>query len=230
MEHSATFFSLIPFLKQIPVQIVAAGCVTALLLLAATKVYRELKTPERYVVPHAQLGITGFFELIVEGTLGVLEGILGKEAKRYLPLIGTVFILILFSNLMGLIPGLYSPTTNLNTTVAWASMIFILYNYYGFRAHGLAYLKHFAGPVLWLAPLMLVIEIISHVIRPLSLSLRLFLNMTGDHFVLGIFSNLTYVIIPALFMALGIFISLIQAFVFAMLSTIYIALSTAHEH
>ncbi|MBI4209232.1 MAG: F0F1 ATP synthase subunit A [Deltaproteobacteria bacterium] len=230
MEHSATFFSLIPILKNIPVQIVAGGLVTVLLFLVATKIFRELQNPENYVIPHAQLGIVGFFELIVEGALGVLEGILGKEAKYYLPLVGTVFILILFSNLIGLIPGFYSPTTNLNTTIAWASIIFILYNYYGFRAHGVAYLKHFAGPVLWLAPLMLVIEIISHLVRPVSLSLRLFLNMTGDHFVLGIFSNLTHLVIPAIFMALGVFVSLIQAFVFAMLSTIYIALSTAHEH
>lgn len=230
MEHSATFFSLIPILRNIPVQIVAAGLVTALLLLAAIRTFRELRNPENYLIPHAKLGIVGFFELITEGALGVLEGILGKEAKHYLPLVGTVFILILFSNLIGLIPGFYSPTTNLNTTVAWASIIFILYNYYGFRAHGVAYLKHFAGPVLWLAPLMLVIEIISHLVRPVSLSLRLFLNMTGDHFVLGIFSNLTHLVIPALFMALGVFVSLIQAFVFAMLSTIYIALSTAHEH
>lgn len=230
MEHSLTYFDRIPGIQAIPVHIVAAALVTLLLALVAYKVSQRLKKPEDYLIPHEKLGWVGLFELIVEGVLNVVEGVLGKETKTYLPLIGTVFILILLSNLIGLIPGLDAPTTNLNTTLAWGLIIFVLYNFYGFRAHGASYLKHFAGPILWLAPLMVVIELISHAVRPVSLALRLFLNMTGDHYVLGVFSDLAPLMIPCLFMALGIFVSIIQAFVFAMLSTIYVALSTAHEH
>jgi F-type H+-transporting ATPase subunit a len=105
-----------------------------------------------------------------------------------------------------------------------------MYNYYGIKENGWVYLKHFLGPMIYLAPLMLVIEIISHLVRPISLSLRLFWNMTGDHLVLGIFTDLTHIIIPVLFVGLGLFVSFLQAFIFTILSSIYISLSIAHEH
>ena len=105
-----------------------------------------------------------------------------------------------------------------------------MYNYYGIKEHGFGYLRHFMGPVLFLAPLMVIIEFISHLVRPVSLSLRLFMNMTGDHMVLGVFTNLTHIIIPVVFVGLGIFVSFLQAFIFTVLSAIYIALSEAHSH
>src|SRR3990170_1596692 len=124
--------------------------------------------------------------------------------------------------------GKYDPILGAILVVLF--VIFVMYNFYGFKENGVAYLKHFAGPIIYIAPLMIVIEIISHLVRPLSLSLRLFWNMTGDHLVLGIFTNLTHFVVPALFIALGIFISFLQAFIFTVLSAIYISLSTAHEH
>ena len=129
-----------------------------------------------------------------------------------------------------MIPGFLPPTGNLNTTLACGALIFVMYNYYGVKEHGISYLKHFMGPVVFLAPLMIIIEIISHIVRPISLSLRLFMNITGDHMVMGVFTNLTHFVIPIMFLGLGIFVSFLQAFIFTMLSTIYIALAEAHDH
>ena len=143
---------------------------------------------------------------------------------------GALFIYILFSNLLGLIPGFLPPTDNLNTNVACALTVFIFYNYQGFKAHGFAYLKHFMGPIWWLAPIMVVIEVISHLVRPASLSVRLFGNISGDHLVLGIFSSLVPIGVPVIFLFLGLFVSVIQAFVFTLLSMVYISLATAHDH
>jgi F-type H+-transporting ATPase subunit a len=131
---------------------------------------------------------------------------------------------------MALIPGFVPPTDNINTNLAMSLTVFVYYHIMGVKAHGLkGYLKHFMGPILWLAPLIFVTEIIGHCVRPLSLSLRLFGNITGDHLVLGIFSNLVPVLVPVAFLALGLFVSFIQAFVFSLLSMIYINLATAHE-
>jgi len=117
----------------------------------------------------------------------------------------------------------------LNTTLAFGILIFLMYNFYGFRAHGAGYIRQFLGPVAFLAPLMLIIEIVSHVVRPVSLSLRLFMNITGDHMVMGVFTNLTHFVIPAVFIGLGIFVSFLQAFIFTVLSAIYIGLAESHH-
>jgi F-type H+-transporting ATPase subunit a len=152
-----------------------------------------------------------------------------ENAKKYFPLLGASFFFILFANFLGIIPGFLPPTGNFNVPVACALVIFVMYNFYGFKENGLGYLKHFAGPVIFLAPLMFVIEVISHFVRPVSLSLRLFMNITGDHLILGVFTNLVHYIIPAIFIGLGIFVSFLQAFIFTVLSAIYISLATAHE-
>ncbi len=106
----------------------------------------------------------------------------------------------------------------------------VIQNDLGFKEHGMGYLKQFMGPVIYLAPLMIVIELVSHLVRPASLSLRLFWNMFGDHLVLQIFSNLTPYIVPAIFIGLGVFVSFLQAFIFTILSSIYISLSISHDH
>ncbi len=130
---------------------------------------------------------------------------------------------------MGLIPGFLPPTDNLNTNVACSLTVFLFYNYHGFKAHGFGYIKHFMGPVIWLAPLMFVIEVISHLVRPASLSVRLFGNIAGDHLVLNIFSHFVPLGVPVVFMFLGLFVSFIQAFVFTLLSMVYISLATTKE-
>lgn len=210
--------------------ILAAGAALFLLILAWVA-NRRLSHTEACLVPKSRPTPSTLFEVIVEAILGLMEGVMGKRAWKYFPLIGTLFIYILTCNIMGLIPGLAPPTDNINTNAACALIVFLYYNYVGIKEHGfLNYAKHFLGPVLWLGPLMLVIELVSHIVRPVSLSVRLFGNMTGDHLVLGVFSELTPLLVPIIFLALGLFISFIQAFVFSLLSIVYIALATEEGH
>lgn len=190
------------------------------------------------LVPEDKLTLRHLFEIYVEKILGMMEGLLGHHAQQYFWLIGTIFIYILFSNLLGLMPGLLPPTENINTNLAVSITVFIVYNAIGVKTHGAGYVKHFLGPALWLAPLMVVVELLSHVVRPLTLAVRLFGNINGDHIVLTIFSqlipgistSLMGLIIPVPFIALGIFVSFMQAFVFALLSTIYISMAVSHAH
>ena len=187
---------------------------------------------EDSVLPDEKFSIRTIFEILtIDFLFDLFTNMLGSKenAKKYFPLLGASFFFILFANFLGIIPGFLPPTGNFNVPVACALVIFVMYNFYGFKENGLAYLKHFAGPVIFLAPLMFIIEVISHFVRPVSLSLRLFMNITGDHLILGVFTNLVHYIIPAIFIGLGIFVSFLQAFIFTVLSAIYISLATAHE-
>jgi len=209
------------------------GSILVLLFLtyAGFKITKKL-SKEGSVLPDEKFSLTTVFEILtIDFLFDLFTNVLGssEQAKKYFPLLGASFFFIMFANLLGSIPGFLPPTGNFNTTVACALVIFIMYNYYGFKENGLSYIKHFAGPVIFLAPLMFVIELISHFVRPLSLSLRLFMNITGDHLVLGVFTNLIHYIIPAIFVGLGIFVALLQAFIFTVLSAIYISLATSHE-
>lgn len=210
--------------------IATAGLAASALIISAIFANRRLKNTERCLVPSDKPTPATLFEVIVEALLNLMEGVMGKKAWKFFPLIGGLFIYILTCNILGLIPGMTPPTENINTNAACAIIVFIYYNYLGIKEQGfIHYLKHFMGPVIWLGPLMLVIELISHLVRPVSLSVRLFGNMTGDHMVLGVFSNLVPLFVPVIFMGLGLFISFIQAFVFSLLSIIYISLATETE-
>ncbi|MCI0454564.1 MAG: F0F1 ATP synthase subunit A [Candidatus Dadabacteria bacterium] len=212
--------------------VLGAVLVVLFLTLAAYRIKRNL-SKEPSPLPDEKFTLKTIFEyLTLDFLLDLFTSMMGsrEKVKKYFPLLGTSFMFILFANLLGMIPGFLAPTGNLNTTLACALVVFVVYNFYGFKEHGIGYLKHFAGPVIYLAPLIFVIELVSHLVRPMSLSLRLFGNMTGDHMVVGIFTNLTHFLIPALFIGLGVFISFLQAFVFTILSAIYISLATAHEH
>jgi F-type H+-transporting ATPase subunit a len=176
-------------------------------------------------IPDESITLRSIAELLVEGIKSMAEGVLGQEAKRFVPLYGTFFIFILTANLVGLLPGFAPPTSNFNVTLALGLISFVAYNAYAFKAQGMAYLKHFVGPLVWLAPLMIPLEIIDNIVRPFSLSLRLLGNMTGDHVVLEIFTDLTKLIIPVVFYMLGTFVSVVQAFVFTLLSMVYVSLA-----
>ena len=225
-----SWFQKMGSLGHYPDYIIHVYFVSILLIIFALVAYQKLKNTSKNLFPEKKLSINNFFELTTEFILDLLRGILGDQAPKYLPLIGSIFIFIFVCNTIGLIPGFQPPTTSLNTNFAVALTVFLYYNYMGFKEHGIGYIKHFFGPVWWLAPLVFVIELIGHVVRPISLSLRLGGNMTGDHMVLGIFSELIPIGIPIIFLGLGLFVCFIQAFVFSLLSTIYIALATAHEH
>ncbi len=168
------------------------------------------------------------FEAVIQGMLNFMEGVMGPEGPKYFPLIGALGFFIFISNVAGLVPGFMSPTSNLNTTAACAIVVFITYHSIGFRKHGFRYIKHFTGPIPALAPLMLPLELIGHFARPLSLSVRLFGNIKGEDLVLLILAFLVPYFVPIPLILLAIFTSFIQAFVFVLLSMIYIA-GALHE-
>src|SRR5215475_6721157 len=212
-----------------------------------------LATRQAALVPQ---GVQNLMEVVLEQFNGMIDDVLGHDGRRYLPFIATIGLFILTGNLMSLIPGLERPTANLNTTAACALIVFFTYHYIGIKSQGLAsYARHFMGPVVWLAPLMVPIEIISHLARPLSLSLRLFGNMTGGHILLaiifflmglhgligwalsgsvggavvgGIGSLIMIAFTVGFLYPLKILVSLLQAFIFVMLTMLYIAGALEH--
>jgi len=233
VEHAFTWVSVIPGLNLLPQHTATATLVIAALLIWALVALRQLQTATDPIIPDAKLTARNTLEIFVEWFVGFIEGILGHKGRGFVHVYGTFFLFILAANLIGLLPGFVPPTSDFNVTFALGVTSFAVYNYYGFRAKGVGYLKHFVGPIWWLAFLMLPLELIDNFVRPISLGLRLFGNMTGDHLVLEIFTGLTKVIIPVVFYALGAFVSLIQAFVFTILSIIYLSLALedhgAHE-
>jgi F-type H+-transporting ATPase subunit a len=185
---------------------------------------------ETAVVPTGHFSFRGIFEFFTEYIGGLSEQIIGHHGRHFAPYFAAVFTYILFNNLVGLIPGMTPATENFNTTFAFGVFSFLAYNVIGLKEGGLGYLKHFLGPIWWMAIILLPIEIISHMIRPLTLGLRLANVMTGDHTVLSVFLGL-FPIGPAIpFYAMGLLVCTIQAFVFTLLSMVYVALATAHDH
>jgi F-type H+-transporting ATPase subunit a len=175
-------------------------------------------------------GFQQMLELVVGGLKNLLHDIVGHEGERFLPIIGAFAVFIFVSNIFGLFYFLQPPTSNPNTTFALSISAFLYYNYVGIRSQGLLhYLKHFAGPIWWLAVLMFPIEIIGNFARILSLSMRLFGNIFGEHTATGIFMGLVPVIVPWPMMALGIFGAVLQTFVFIMLTMVYISGAVAAE-
>jgi len=171
------------------------------------------------------------FEIIVSGIEEFMVDITGEEGRKFFPLIATVFLYIATCNLLGLIPGFYPPTASINTTLSCALTVVIFTHVIGVKFHGVKYIKHFLGPIWWLSPLILIIELIGHLARILSLSIRLFGNITGHELVLGIlFALAGAALAPLPIMALGIFVALLQAFVFFLLSIIYFAGAMEEAH
>lgn len=169
-------------------------------------------------------------EIGVESINAMLDGFIGKNGRKYFPVMAGFAFFILTSNLITNVPGFQPPTGDLNTTVALGVMSFLLYNAIGIRNQGAAYLKQFVGDPWWLAPLMIPIEILSHLSRPLSLSIRLFGNIFAEHTLAGVFFILLPVGLPLVFAPLGVFVAFMQTFVFTMLSMVYIAGALEHGH
>jgi F-type H+-transporting ATPase subunit a len=169
-------------------------------------------------------------EMLIGGLKGLLHDVIGHGGERYLTIIAAFTVFIFIANMFGLFFFLQPPTSNVNTTFALSISAFLYYNIEGIRRQGLlGYLKHFMGPVLWLAPLMFIIEMIGNFARILSLGVRLFGNIFGEHTATGIFTGLVPVIAPMPMMALGIFGALLQTYVFIMLTAVYIAGAVAAE-
>lgn len=230
-EHGFTWLSHIPGLEHYPNHVVTAILVTLLLVVFGTLATVKMKAAGDTTVPEGKLSLRNFFEIIAEKLYELCENVMGEHAaEEYFPVIATLFIFIFTCNFIGLIPGFLPPTDNINVTLAAGLFVFLYYNIHGFKKNGIGYIKHFLGPVWYLAPLMLVIEVVGHLFRPVSLALRLRGNMMGDHAVLGVFLSLVPYVIPVIFYALGVFVAFIQAFVFCLLTMVYINLSIAHDH
>jgi len=250
MEHPFTWYNLMPegLQHSFGDHTFFAAAAVLLLILFAMMARGALAMAQDPTIPAAEIGSRNIAELIVQLIVSQSDAIIGKAGRKYVPFYGTFFFFILTSNLMGLLPGFGAPTANLNTTIGLALCSFIGYNVIGVREQGMSYFKHFFGPMtslpgeslvakLAFVPLLLisvlfffVLELFSHGFRPVSLSLRLFGNMMGDHQVIGAFIALTKLVVPVAFYAMGTLVSLIQAFVFTLLSMIYVALAVSHGH
>ncbi len=172
-----------------------------------------------------------FFEMVLDGLENFMVETSGEEGRFFFPIIATLFLYIFLANLLGLVPGFFSPTANLNSTLAPAIIVFFYTHYIGIKFHGIKYVKHFLGPVWWLAPIMLPIELVGHFARVMSLSFRLFGNIMGKELVLAMLFVLAgKFLAPLPIMVLGIFVSFIQAFIFTLLAIMYFtgAMEEAH--
>ena len=204
--------------------------VVAFVIFGALKFKAGLSSKDKGLVPPRKMNLRNFFESMAEGVYGMVEGAMGEHnAKRFFPLVGALWMFILFGNLIGLIPGMSSPNDTLKTNVALAAVVFFATHIYGIKEHGLAYFKHFLGPVPALAPLMLPIELVSHIARPISLSLRLMGNMIAEHKVIGSFFALVPLFVPLPFYLLGLLVCLVQAIVFCTLTMVYLSMAVEHE-
>lgn len=211
--------------------ILVALFVIVLAVVAGSKV----KNTSSSIVPEEKLTLRTFIELFVGFFYSLAKDVMGpKRAKKFFPVIGTSALFVFFSNVMGLIPGLAPPTSSLSVTLGSALLVFLAFNYYGVRENGVGYLKHLFGP--WLGPigipvnlLIFCVEVLSLCVRPLTLAVRLMINMAVDHLIASIFIGLFALLVPIPTMLLGILVVCVQTMVFALLAAVYIGMATEHE-
>jgi F-type H+-transporting ATPase subunit a len=195
----------------------------------------QLVDYDKSVIPDAKLSVRTFFEVFVGFWYGTMKDMMGpKRAKRYFPLVGSLACFILFANAIGLIPGFTPPTSNWNITMGCALVVFVMFNYYGFKENGFGYVKHLFGPYIgwWGIPinlLLFVIELVSLLIRPLTLSIRLMLNMAVDHLLVTLTLGMIALFLPVPVLVLGTLVVIVQVMVFCLLTSIYISLATEHD-
>jgi F-type H+-transporting ATPase subunit a len=229
MEHPYLFFvklfeliGLGSFAHHYP-HVVYSWVIMAVLMIAAAISVKGL----RMVPTKAQ----NFFEIVVSGIEDFMVDVVGEEGRWLFPLAATVFIYIFTCNLSGLVPGFFPPTASINTTLSCAIVVVVFTHVIGIKYHGAKYIKHFLGPVWWMAPLIFLIEIIGHLARILSLTFRLFGNMAGHELVLAILFMLAGLFLaPLPIMGLGLFVAFVQAFVFFLLTLIYFSGAMEHAH
>ncbi len=214
---------VLPEIHGIPEQVTYSWLAMAILIGLALAARFSLKKT-------APTGVQNLLEFIVSSLENFVQDIMGPEGVHYLTLIGSLFLFILVCNLQGLFPGFDSPTANINTTLALALVSFTATHYIGLRRHGLAYIKHFMGPMWALAPLMLPIELISHFARVMSLTFRLFGNMVAKHKLLLVLALLAPYIAPVPILGLGLLVAFVQALVFTLLTMLYLSGSIEEAH
>lgn len=228
---------------HVPWVVLSSLFAAGLILLAGVRVKAAIAAGGGGVIPEEGLSIRNIIEVAVENLVDLAEMTIGDEYRRYFPVVGTIFLFVLLSNVMSLVPGLAGATGDVNTTTAWAIISFSVYNFVGIRQHGWKYIYQFMGPSIietevggkhWhirlLAPIFLPLEIVLHLARILTLSVRLLANMFADHTVVLTWLGLVPALIPAIFMGLGLLVSFLQAFVFALLTMIYIGQALEEPH
>ncbi len=227
-EHSILYEPFNALVKPLLGFAVPDHVIMALLVLVLCSIIFPLLS--RNIRPDNPGNVQQFLELIVGGLKELLNDIVGPHSERFLYVVGGFAVFIFISNIFGLFFFLQPPTGNVNTTFGLGLAAFLYYNFQGIRAQGLGhYLAHFAGPIWWLAPLMFPIEVIGHFARILSLGMRLFGNIFGEHTATGIFMGMLPFVVPWPMMGLGIFGAFLQTFVFIMLTMVYIGGAVATE-
>ncbi|MBF0363560.1 MAG: F0F1 ATP synthase subunit A [Oligoflexia bacterium] len=227
-----SFFSLINKDLNIPEHVLAFAVVILIMLLFGLIYKKELSAKRGSVIPGRKVGIGNIIELVAEVIYNQCKSIIGeKEGPKHFSFIASLFFMILFSNLIGLIPGFIPPSSNMNTTFALGVVAFVYYTVYGCKKQGIInYFKHFMGPLWYAAILLFPIELVSDFVRPLTLAVRLRGNMFGDHLVLGVFTFLVPYVVPMIFLAFGLLVSVVQSFVFCILTMVYISMAKGHDH
>jgi F-type H+-transporting ATPase subunit a len=207
--------------------IAAALFVAVLILIIAMRVRSRLDRVDEAVIPEDRLTLRTFMEAFLSYFYDLAKSVMGPDrAKKYFPLVGTAAVFVFFCNVMALVPGMPVPTSHLGITFGCAIVVFVLFNVYGLMTQGGAYIAHLAGPVWWLAPLLFPLEVLSLFIRPVTLAIRLMVNMAADHVMLGLFLSLVAVLIPVPVMLLGTLVVIVQTLVFTLLTCIYVGLAT----
>jgi F-type H+-transporting ATPase subunit a len=228
---------------HVPWVIQAAVIAGVLLLLGGVLVRRRVATSDGGVLPDEGVTVRNLLEVLVEWLAGMAREHMGPKWRRYFPLVGTMFFFILISNLMGLVPGLAGSTSDINTTAACAIIAWVFYTAIGIMEHKQKYIVKFLGPSFFekeiagrhvhfrlLAPFFFILEVPLDLARMLTLALRLFANMFADHTVVAVWLTLVPIAVPAVFMGLGLVVAFLQAFVFALLTMIYIRLALDEPH
>ncbi len=231
-------------LESVVPWVVQASILAGFLILAAGMlIRRRIATENGGLVPDEGVTLRNCFEVIVEALANLARDRMGDDWRKYFPIVGTMFVFILFSNLIGLLPGIEGATSDVNTTAAWAVISWIVYTWVGIAKHKQNYLIKFMGPSFFekeimgrtvhfrlLAPLMMALEIPLDLARMLTLAIRLLANMFADHTVIAVWLSLVPIGIPAIFMGLGLIVSFLQAFIFSLLTMIYIGLALEEPH
>lgn len=214
-----------------------------LLAVGGFAVRKRLASPDGGVLPDEGVSLRNIFEVVLDALASQAKATMGDQWRAYFPVVGSIFFFILVSNLMGLIPGVGGATTDVNTALAWALISFAVYNYVGIKTHNWKYIYQFMGPALMektiggkhyhirlLAPVFLPLEIVLHGARVLTLTVRLVANMFSDHKVIAVWITMVPIAVPAIFMGLGLIVSVLQAFVFSLLTMIYIGMALEEPH
>ena len=231
-------------LESVVPWVVQASILAGFLILAVGMlIRRRIATEDGGLVPDEGVTLRNCFEVIVDALANLARDRIGDDWRKYFPIVGTMFVFILFSNLIGLLPGIEGATSDVNTTAAWAVISWVAYTWIGIAKHKHNYLIKFMGPSFFekeimgrtvhfrlLAPLMMALEIPLDLARMLTLAIRLLANMFADHTVIAVWLSLVPIGIPAIFMGLGLIVSFLQAFIFSLLTMIYIGLALEEPH